>query len=88
MRQNRHYQIYWQTLYPEKNVMRSTVLQVKGYIWHLLFGDNTVHWVCGAVRTRTGKSTTNAVAVRTEAADAVWTEDTNILSAPSLVRHS
>jgi len=30
MRQNRHCQIYWQILYPEKNVMRKTVLQVRG----------------------------------------------------------
>jgi len=36
------------------------------------------------VRTWTGKSTSSAVVVRTEAADAVRTADTNFLSAPSL----
>ena len=36
------------------------------------------------MRTWTGKSTSSAVVVRTEAADAVRTADTNFLSAPSL----
>jgi len=63
MRRNRHCQIYWQTLYPEKYVMRSTVLQVRGYKWQLLLGVKLR--VCSAVLTWTGKSATNAVAVQT-----------------------
>jgi len=42
MRQNRHCQIYWQILHPEKNVMRSTVVQVKGSKSPLLLGGKTL----------------------------------------------
>ena len=44
MRQNRHCQIYWQFLHPEKNVMRSTVLQVRGRKSTLLLGGETLGW--------------------------------------------
>jgi len=42
MRQNKHCQIYWQILNPEKNVMRNTVLQVRGRKWQLLLGGKTL----------------------------------------------
>jgi len=42
MRKNRHCQTYWQTLYPEKNVTRNTVLQQRWYKWQLLLGGKTL----------------------------------------------
>jgi len=48
MRQNRHCQFYWQTLHPEKNVMRSTVLQVRGHKSPLLLGGKTLGLRCSA----------------------------------------
>jgi len=53
MRQNRHYQIHWQILHPEKNVMRSTVLLItEGCKSPLLLGGKI--WDCGAAWKRTG----------------------------------
>ena len=48
MRQNRHCQIYWQILHPEKNSMRSTVLQVRGRKSPLLLGGETLGLRCSA----------------------------------------
>jgi len=48
MRQNRRCQIYWQILHPEKNVMRSTVLQVRGCKSPLLLGGETLGLRCSA----------------------------------------
>jgi len=64
MRQNSHCQIYWQIFYPEKNVMMSTVLQVRGYKWHLLLGGKNLSLRCSADEDREkynkcGRSTDN-----------------------------
>jgi len=48
MHQNRHCQLYWHILNAEKNVMRSTVLQVRGYKSPLLLGGKTVGLQCSA----------------------------------------
>jgi len=48
MRQNRHCQIYWHILHPEKNVMRSTVLPVRGRKPPLLLGGKTLRLRCSA----------------------------------------
>jgi len=52
MRQNRRCQIYWQILHPEKNAMRSTVLQVRGHKSLLLLGGKTseLRWSADANR--------------------------------------
>jgi len=42
MWQNRPCQIYWQILHPERNVMRSTVLQVRGCKSPLVLGSKTL----------------------------------------------
>jgi len=47
-RQNRHSQIYWQILHPEKNVVRSTVLPVRGRKLPLLLGGKTLGLRCSA----------------------------------------
>ena len=46
MRRNRHCQIYWQILHTEKNVMRSTVVQVRGR--RLLLEGKTLGLRCSA----------------------------------------
>ena len=46
MRENTHCQIYWQILHPEKNVVRSTVLQVRGRKSPLLLGGETLGLRC------------------------------------------
>jgi len=61
MGQNRNCQIYRQILHPEKNVMGSTVLQVRGHKSPLLLGGKL--WHCGAVRT--GQCTAKEDAVPT-----------------------
>jgi len=81
MWQNRHCQIYWQILNPEKNVMRSTVLQVRGRKWPLLLGGKTLQLWCSADADRVMY---NKCGQRTEAADAVRTAGTNFLSLLSL----
>jgi len=71
MRQNRHYaakctkQIYWQILHPEKNVMISTVLQVRECKSPLLLGGKTLGLQCSTNADRVMYCTTNADAVRT-----------------------
>jgi len=45
-RQNRHCQIYWQILHPEKTVMWSTVLQVGWHKSPWLFGGKTLGLQC------------------------------------------
>jgi len=76
MRQNRHYQIHWQILHPEKNVMRTTKLQVKGCKLPLLLGRKNFGIVvqCGRgqgnvqqMQTRWGQWTEAADEVRTQA---------------------
>jgi len=48
MRQNRRCQIYWQILHPEKNVIRSTVLSVRGRKSRMLLGGKTLGLWCSA----------------------------------------
>jgi len=48
MRQNRHCQIYWPILHPEKNIMRSTGLQMRGHKSPLLLGGKTLGLRCSA----------------------------------------
>jgi len=43
--------MYWQVLHPEKIVIRSAVLQVRGRKSSLLLGVKL--WDCSAARTRT-----------------------------------
>jgi len=50
MRQNTHCGIYWQILHPEKNVMRSIVIQVRGGKLPLLLGGKTLGLRCSADR--------------------------------------
>jgi len=52
MRQNRHCQLHWQILHPEKTVMRSTVLQVRGHKSLLLLGGKTLGLQCSAYADR------------------------------------
>ena len=81
MRLNRHCQIYWQILHPEKNVMRSTVVQVRGKKSPLLLWGKTLGFWCSADADQVMYNKCR----QTEAADAVRTADTNFLSAPSVM---
>jgi len=85
MRQNRHCQIYWQILQPEKNVMRSTVLEVRGHKSPLLLRGETWIAVQRKRRQRNLQQMRMRWVQRREAADAVRTAGTEFLSVPSLV---
>ena len=84
MRQNRHCQIYWQILYPEKNAMRSTMLQVRlcKSPWLLRGQKFGIAVQCGRGQGNVQQMWTWC-GQRTEAADALRTAGTNFLSAPS-----
>jgi len=87
MRQNRHYQIHWQILNPEKNVMRSTNLQVKGCKLPLLLGRKNF-----GIAVQCGRGQGNVQQMQTlwgqwtEAADTERAAGTSFLSVPSLVQ--
>ena len=85
MQQNRHCQICWQILYPEKNVRRSTVtmLQVRGCKSPLLLRGKTLGLRCSVDVDRVMYKCRQ----QTEGTDVVRTAGTNFLSAPPLLHN-